>query len=701
MFAFLLALSAIASGTLATYFYDREATPGARLCAGVPSGFAAMGLLGFIIASFAGLTPLALGLTAALTCAPLALLMKREWRARVRADAGDAMRFGRRAVSRPAWDTTGTLVFFLLAAVVLWHVFGRAMYVSAGEVYTGVDNNLGDLPFHISIINSFARGENFPPQHPEYAGVRLTYPFLIDFVSAMFLRAGASLQASMFWPGFALAVALVGLLHRWALKLTRDRVAALIVPALVLLSGGLGWRMLMHEAGASGRGLLSLLASLPHDYTIGSNTGYRWGNALTTLLVPQRGLLLGLPLAVIVWTLWWQATDEPQPAGSWPGKNEGQPASADRKRAKKKTKSPKRDSQATAQATEPSQVQLREPSRSNFSPFSRLSASGSRMMIGAGIVAGLMPLAHAHSFVVMMAMGGCLTLLFPRRWREWATFFVVALVIAAPQMWWATRGSAVQAEKFFGLAYGWDSGEQNVVWFWIKNTGLLIPLLVAALVWRPGDAPLVSKRLLLFFLPFTLCFIIPNVVKLSPWVWDNIKVLFYWYIASVPLVALLLARLWRGDAMLRSGAVVLLIGLTLAGGLDVWRVASRASSQLIFDRDGDAFAGMIIQRTPPRSLILHAPTYNHPVFLTGRRSLMGYAGHLWSQGIDYAAREREVFRIFAGGADADALLRQNKVEYVVVSSLEESMMKVNRAFFERYEKVGKVGAYSLYKTTRP
>jgi hypothetical protein len=56
---------------------------------------------------------------------------------------------------------------------------------------------------------------------------------------------------------------------------------------------------------------------------------------------------------------------------------------------------------------------------------------------------------------------------------------------------------------------------------------------------------LVPKRLLLFYLPFTLCFIIPNFLKMAPWIWDNIKVLYYWWLASAPLVALLLARLWR------------------------------------------------------------------------------------------------------------------------------------------------------------
>ena len=48
-------------------------------------------------------------------------------------------------------------------------------------IYTGVLNNFGDLPFHLSVITSFAYGQNFPPEDPTFAGVRFTYPFLTDF----------------------------------------------------------------------------------------------------------------------------------------------------------------------------------------------------------------------------------------------------------------------------------------------------------------------------------------------------------------------------------------------------------------------------------------------------------------------------------------------------------------------------------------
>ncbi len=687
--ALALALAAIASGALLTYFYDEDAPFAARLCAGVATGFAALGLVGFTVASFLGLTPLSLLITAGLIASPLILLAQTAWRARLSLDIGEAAADVRRAILHPAGRTTAPLIFYACLALLLWLAFDRAMFEQGGAVYTGVDNNLGDLPFHISIITSFARGENFPPEHPEYAGVRLTYPFIMDFVAAMFVRAGARLQSALFWENFVLGLALVGLLHRWALKLTRDRAAALITPVLVLLSGGLGWWLLVREARESGRGLLALLQKLPHDYTITFNGSFRWGNALTTLLIPQRGILLGLPLALIIWTLWWQATETD-------GAEEVDAQLTESRKTAAAAGGRKQKRVARAQRTQS------RPRRDVHRWYP--GDAPMRRMIAAGAVAGLLPLVHAHTYVVMMAMGGCLALLFPR-WRVWAAFFAVSLALAVPQMLWATRDSAVQAGTFFGWQFGWDHGKQNVLWFWLKNTGLFIPLLIAALVWRgrsAGGGAVVPPRLLLFYVPFTICFIGPNLGKLSPSVWDNIKVIFYWYVASVPLVALLLVRLWRsGRSSLRGLAVAFFILLTLAGALDVWRVISRASQQRIFDRDGQAFAELINRSTPARSLILHAPTYNHPVFLTGRRSPMGYAGHLWTHGIDYAGREADLRRIYAGGAEAGALIDRYGIDYVVVSRLERTAGQVNETFFARYTKVGEIGDYRLYKTARP
>ena len=55
-----LVLLVTASGTLASYLYDEDVNFAARLCAGACIGITALGLLGFVLASFIGLTPLAI-----------------------------------------------------------------------------------------------------------------------------------------------------------------------------------------------------------------------------------------------------------------------------------------------------------------------------------------------------------------------------------------------------------------------------------------------------------------------------------------------------------------------------------------------------------------------------------------------------------------------------------------------------------------
>jgi len=664
-----LALLVIFSGTLATYLYDDDAPFQARLCSGACLGITALSLLGFVFSSLLGLTGTTVLLSALVCSLPLALLAKETYSVRFQKDLSGVSQTIRRLTSKPDAVSIGYVVFYVVTALVLWQVFSKAMIQDSEGVSTGLLNNFGDLPFHLSVITGFAYGNNFPPEDPTYAGVRFTYPFLSDFASAMFVRTGSDLRESMFIENFILAISFVGLLHRWALVMLRDRLAAIITPLLVLLNGGFGWLLLFDKANSDDNGLLGVFSNLPPSFTVIPETTWRWGNAISALLIPQRGFLMGLPLAVIVFTQWWLA-ENPQPSGETEGKK------TDLRRSRK----------AKVHAQE---VQ----SESSF-----LSNVAVRRMIGAGVVAGLLPLAHAHSFVVVMAMGGCLALI-QRRWRDWIVFFLVASLIALPQLWWSTSHTAVNARSFFAFEIGWDRGKDNPIWFWFKNTGLFIPLIFVALLFRSKDY-LINKRLLFFYLPFTLCFIVPNFLKMAPWIWDNIKVLFYWWVASAPIVALLLSRLWKDTIIRRTAAIVLFASLTLAGALDVAGIALRSVKYGIFDVAGVRFAELVKLKTPPRALIVHAAVHNEPVFLTGRKSLMGYPGHIWTHGLEFAQRESDIKRIYSGAAGADQLLKAYDIDYAVVGPLERLVMPVNEQFFSHYEKVGDVGGYQLYKIKR-
>jgi hypothetical protein len=680
LLALLLLIVAIVGGTLLTFLFDRRAPRAARLCMGACLGLALLATVGFLLALVFGLGPATIVLSAVTLLLPLLLLLHGEHRALIL----NALRSP--SSSGGAGASIGSLIFYLAMVILLAMVFGRAAFERSSGIFTGVTNNLGDLPLHFQVINSFTQGHNLPPEDPTYAGVRFAYPFLVDFLTAMLVRAGAGIISAMWLQNMVLALSMVGLIHYWTLLLTRNRLAGVIAPLLVLFSGGMGWWLLFSDVG-SGNGLFSTLTNLTHDYTIVPNSILRWGNSLTTLFVPQRSILFGLPLAITIFCQWWLAISQQENAHASATRTEQAAAAAPdqqnfaAKRTTKLSKAQRKAAKKAAAAGLPP-----EPQNSYV-----------RRMLAAGLCAGLLPLIHAHTFLVVMAVATCLALVFHAAWRSWLLFFTVALAVCLPEIIWLAHTGGVNTRSYLGWQPGWDHGDHNIAWFWFVNTGLFIPLLLVCLVWRRGTFALPS-RLLKYYAPFLFCFIVPNLIKVAPWIWDNIKVLFLWYVASAPLVAWLLARWWQQRSLFRWLAPAALATLILAGSLDVLRVVSEASEYLEFDVHGIGVANVITAQTSPRAVVLHAPTYNSPVFLTGRRSLLGYPGWMWSRGLDYSQRSTDIQRIYSGGPDANALLRRYGVDYVLIGPLEVASFQVNEQFWSQYASLPLEGSYRIYQT---
>ena len=651
--ASVLLIIAIFSGTLLTFLFDRTAPFSARLWMGACIGLAILAWTGFLFSLALGMSAASLALATASTCLPALLLLRRDFRkmyansARIASQrVGSALRSRDRA-------TIASVIFYFAIAILLGLVFGRAAFEKSGGIYTGVMNNLGDLPLHMQVIASFAKGNNFPPQDPTFAGARFAYPFLCDLLTAMLVRAGADVITAMWLQNMALALSLTGLMHYWTWRLTSSRLAGLVAPLLVLFSGGLGWTWVLMELHNSEGGLLTLLNQISHDYSIGMSPLFRWGNSLTTLFVPQRSILFGMPLAIVIFIQWWDSIND-------------------------------RASETTSLATQPA--------------TQKITAEARKSLISAGLIAGMLPLIHAHTFLVVMGVGACLALLFRSLWREWLWFFAAASALALPQVLWLSGSGTIQTESYLGWHVGWDHGDANVLWFWFVNTGFFIPVLLAPLLCRSRWFK-IPRKLLLFYVPFLFCFILPNLIKVAPWVWDNIKVLFYWYIASVPLVAWLLARVWQQrKSWWRWAAAGLLASMMLSGMLDILRVVEEASEYQEFDPQGIEIARYISRQTPPHAVVLHAPTYNTPVFLTGRRSLLGYEGWMWSRGLKYPQRSADIQSIYSGSPDAERLIRQYHIQYVLVGPAELATGKVNESFWAQQHKVSESGPYRLYQS---
>jgi hypothetical protein len=286
----------------------------------------------------------------------------------------------------------------------------------------------------------------------------------------------------------------------------------------------------------------------------------------------------------------------------------------------------------------------------------------------------MLPMLHAHGFFSVMIASLPMVLLF--RSRDWIAFFAPVAMLAGPQALWL--GGTQVRNKLFEPHWWWEAGASNPLVFWMANAGPFILLLLAALLIRK----VASQRQARFYLPFILWFIVPNAVTLAPWTWDNIKVLVYWSLASAPFVAAALGFLFtRRYVNARGMAAVLLIALTFSGVLDVWRALSPAENVALFGQEELEVAALLREKTPPRALILHAPIHKSVVALSGRQSVMGYPGHLWTHGITYQQVESDVRTIYQGGSKMIEPLSRLGVDYVIIGPAERTQLAVDENYF--------------------
>jgi hypothetical protein len=298
--AIAMTLVAVAGGTIVTYAYDEDAPLVSRLAYGAATGLVAAAAIGFILANLIG-SELAAILSTVVVAVPLLALALPGPRARVAADlraTAGALVAARR---EPSLSTIGRIVYLVALTGLLLLVFGQVIVEHDAGLATGYVNNLGDMPFHVGVTSSFAYGQNF--HRRTQRSLAPGSPILSVRLPDGHVRGGGRVaEGGVPGRNVTLGFALVGVLYQFTRTLTADRLAGFIAPILVLFSGGLGWLQLI--GGARGRWRRRRAAGCIdprlHDQSGGTAA---LGNAITTLLVTQRSLLMGLPIALLAFIL--------------------------------------------------------------------------------------------------------------------------------------------------------------------------------------------------------------------------------------------------------------------------------------------------------------------------------------------------------------------------------------------------------------
>ncbi len=284
-------------GFFLTYLFEKEDSLLVRICAGNIIGSAIFSLIAFILACLVGFSATTILVSAILTFSTLIFLTKTDYRQKLSEE------FER------AKNINGSRIFgfayYLLIFIVLWFFFDRAMFETKDGIFTGGSQNLGDLPFHLGAIFSFTEGNNFPPQNPSFANAKFTYPFIVDFIAACFVKLGEKVEDAMFVQNITLSFSLVVLLEQFTVKLVKNKLAGKIAPLLLLFCGGFGFALFFRDYWQDGRSIIEFIWHIEKDYTIRNET-LRFGNSLTVLFLTQRGFLLGLPIVLLILTGLWK-----------------------------------------------------------------------------------------------------------------------------------------------------------------------------------------------------------------------------------------------------------------------------------------------------------------------------------------------------------------------------------------------------------
>ena len=547
----------------------------------------------------------------------------------------------------PRWSGAPFALAGVLAAIALGtgYLFARAVEITPDAWLAHYANTWADWSFHASDATAFVYGHNLPPQDPIYAGTPFRYPFAPDFASALLIGGGWSMPAALAWSSWAMMVLALSGLILWGRRLTGGIGAGVIAVTLTLLGGGLGFWYFFTDAKQLG--LINALMHNPRPYDrFDPPVNIQWYNAILSYYLPQRSLVFGVAIVMAVLLLL-TPTLLTSPLLRW------------------------RDTISAI--------------RSSWRRW-RLNSEAVAFVVAGGL-AGLLPLFHVHSLVVLGIVTGVCALLFPR--PAWLGFFALMLLLAVPRLLMAVPGDpgAPPEHQYPQLMAGWMSqfdppfsGYDFPPWFWIKNTGLFWPLLLLALL----SSLALRGRSRLLIAAFSVVFVVANLIKFQPWDWDNSKLLVFWYMASAVAVGALLIRLARAHAVGVIVAVAVWLSLVASGVLSLLQfLPPQGPAYVWFSREDVQLADQVRRQTPPRSVFVTGQEPNNPIAdLAGRSVLMSYPGWLWSHGINYAQREADIASIYKGGPEAAALLSHYHADYIVIGPTERTVFQPNADYFK-------------------
>lgn len=629
LLSIIVSIDLILIGLLVTYFFKLDLFLEARIAAGGLIGMIFFGFLMLLIANFLGLNLLSLSIfLIAVNLLGYKLLTKNNIE-KIKNEWVD-LKYRFRQLQ---WK----LFFLFVASFILLFCYLTAQLLTfdKGRYFVQPGHAYGDISLHLGIISSFAFGNNFPPQNPILAGEKISYPFLADFITAIFVNPlSLRFDQAVSLVGILLMAITVIILAYFSLRITRSKLASCMVLFLFFFNGGLGFIYFFRDFQTSNLDFFHFIQVLPRDYTALKDLGFFWINVVISMLLPQRSFLLGLPAAILILYIFWDLSE-------------------------------------------------------------RFDIK--KLLFGILLIS-LLPIIHAHSLIVLSPFLLWLTILILFKHQSRIIFFLSFGLPGLTIIFLLSKLFLQQSDNLFSLIHlqpGWMAGKQNIIPFYFNNFGfnlILIPIAILSGIRK-------NLKIAYFALIGQVWFILPGLFIFQPWDFDNTKFFIYWYLSAIFILAFLFSRLVLTRKITNIILVIVVVSLlNFSGILDIFRLISSSGTKYeVYSPQAIKLAEFVKNNTSRDSVFLSVDKFDNPVVtLAGRKAVLGYHAWLWTYGLDYSQREQDVRVMLAGRGDK-GLFNKYNISYVVLFKGEQANYVINEEYFrEKFNLIYSKDNYEIF-----
>src|SRR5438874_332475 len=530
------------------------------------------------------------------------------------------------------------------------------LYIDSSELKIQSPNNLGDLSLHLTLIKNFANGVALWPDNPIFVFSKLRYPAGIDLFNALLSLVHIDLLIGLVWVGLLSSLAIFYGFYRWG---------GTFAVAGFLFNGGIaGFQFLKTFKFLDYQGTAADIAHKP----------IAWKSIALSMLVTQRGWLYAIPAGLVLLWHWREKFFIQSPVAGVA--DPGQSGDGG------KSETTAVNAQGYRKGPLPWWVELSVYASMPLFHLHTFIALTIVLIVGLFFerVPGIEIFTDApirrHAAAMLMAafipasffvwlttdqFHAASVLKWHPGWAQDSTEFAAPFFKLGPKDWGSSTGPGLLLQKT------WNGVVAPFFQFWLPNFGLWV-LLALGLVglcgwriwkgkWRWGDTPPAD---IAFVIAAVVIFAFGYFVQTAPWDWDNLKLMVWGYFLILPFLWSDIIGRWAFPE--RAATCLLLFGsgfITLLGGLSAGHPGFGLIERARLDHIGTA-----LRPLPLEARFATYPTYNHPVLLQGRKVVLGYPGHLWTEGFDYGKANEQLTALMNGAANWREAAKALGVRYI-------------------------------------